>query len=202
MYELSREKLETLSDYQNVDSFIRPNHYEIPIYAKGRWVYTISVSLRGQGWICTSSETGGSNVWDTIRSVWPEEKGDYFIAIIWGGARMLHFPLKNSYNLTVIPGYPTGTEFDTKDIRVLGDSRKILPLLKQGLEEGKNNNFQHPEPMEMQNAAVNMTSNNKQKCDFFGYDLVLYDKCVSPYYFKILKINQLLVDITVRLNIS
>lgn len=148
VYALDREKLENLSDTVSVGAFIIPSHWEIPIYVKDRCIYTITVKYRGQKWILTGSESGGSSeVWENLRSAWPEDKGDYFIIIVWGGSRMLHFPQKSGHNLTFIPGYDNDSPFVTNDLTVLGDSRKVLSHLKESLKERKKWLRDHPEPM-------------------------------------------------------
>jgi hypothetical protein len=149
-------KLESLSDTEAVEKFIRPlKRWEAPIWVNNRCIYTIQVRDRGQYWeFCGSSSCyPSSDGYDGLRKKWPENKDTNFVIIEYGNYTLLHFPKLNKHNLVFPYDELESIKFPTLNKTKPADSRGVISGLKKHYQARKeywrkNPTFAPPEAFE------------------------------------------------------
>jgi hypothetical protein len=135
IYYLDNDKLRDFPESTSVKTFINPlNNWEIPVYTEGICACFLTAYLAdGQVWKFSEVFIGGMvTAWNKVRKIWPENEGVIPVIINWGNCRMMHFPQKNSHNLTFLPGIVlSNADSADNDVAALGDSRSILPKLNK-----------------------------------------------------------------------
>ena len=139
-YHFIMDSINKLPDTVPVQAVIKScGVWQIPIHAKGEYIYFLRVSNRGGTWKLAGMG-GGLIDWQKIREAWPESSENDPIYISIGYRKFLHFPSQGKYNLFYLSyryrddslALITSHSFDRLD-----DSRKIFNYLKKEIKKKK-----------------------------------------------------------------
>ncbi|MBN1308444.1 MAG: hypothetical protein JXA18_11035 [Chitinispirillaceae bacterium] len=140
-YILVKESLLKLPDTVPVQSVIAPcGVWQIPIRAKGKYIYFVRVSNSGGTWKFAGMGEPLAD-WQKIREAWPESSGNNPIFISKGRRCFLHFPNQGGHNLFYLSySYPDDSLalITSREFGKLDDSRIIFNYLKKAIKKRKN----------------------------------------------------------------